>query len=201
MPRHDHARALRRGIALLLVAAACGKDANQTEGGSSEPVAGTAASSSSGEAATATESNTPAELTAGNLDAFERGFAKEIELVKAAQEKARTATTPAARGEAMQAQWEDQTIPGGAEAAGVAPDAYRQVRRTVKDVLQTLDFQGKIEGPMQMDTAHATPEMREQLASDPFEKLSPSSREALRARLDKLVPLWVQYINLTAVAG
>jgi hypothetical protein len=199
-PHNTHARALRRAVSLLLVAAACGKDASQTEGQANEPAAGTAASAASSDASP-TRSDAPAELTAANLDAYERGFAKEIELVKAAQQRANTATNAQTRGEAMQAQWEDNTIPGGAEAAGLAPDAYRQVRRTVKDVLQTLDFQGKIEGPMQMDTARATPEMRATLASDPFAKLSPSSRAVLQERVPKLVPLWVQYVNLTAVGG
>jgi hypothetical protein len=201
MTRHDHARAVRRGIALLLVAAACGKDASQTDGQANDAGAGTAASPPSTDASPATQSEAPAELTAANLDAFERGFRKEIELVQAAQERARSATTPEARGEAMQAQWEDQTIPGGAEAAGLAPDAYRNVRRTVKEVLQTLDFQGKIEGPMQMDTTRASPETKKMLASDPLAVLSPSSRTALQERIPGLVPIWVQYVNLTAVGG
>jgi hypothetical protein len=192
---NDHARRLRQGMALLLILAACGKDASQSGEQPKEPA------SQSADAPPATESSAPAELTAANLDAYERGFAKEIELVRAAQERARTATTPEARGAAMQAQWEDQTIPGGAESAGLSPDAYRQVRRTVNDVLQTLDFQGKIDGPMEMDTARATPDMRKKLASDPLAALTPSSRTLLQERMPKLVPLWVQYVKLTAVGG
>lgn len=201
MRRHILTRALRWSISTLLLAAACGSDTKSNDGQSADSLAGTAASSSSSASPTSTAANATAELTPTNLDAYARGIAKEIELVKAAQERARTATTPQARGEAAQAQWEDQTISGGAESAGLAADDYRQVRRTVHHVLQTLDFQGKIDGPMQMDTTRATPEMRKQLTTDPFEELSPSSRIALRERMDKLVPLWVQYVTLTAVAG
>jgi len=194
------ARSLRRLIpSALLVAAACGKEANDTGGQPPVDAAGAPAAASSSSDASA--QSAPAELTSANLDAYARGITKEIALVQAAQERARTATTPQARGEAMQAQWEDQTISGGAEAAGLSTDSYRQVRRTVHHVLQTLDFQGKIDGPMQMDTARATPEMKKQLASDPMSELSASSRAALEAQMNTLVPLWIQYVNLTAVAG
>jgi hypothetical protein len=193
------ARSLRRLIpSALLLAAACGKEASDTGGQPADAAGAPAAASSSSDAST---QSAPAELTSANLDAYARGITKEIALVQAAQERARTATTPQARGEAMQAQWEDQTISGGAEAAGLSPDSYRQVRRTVHHVLQTLDFQGKIDGPMQMDTARATPEMKKQLASDPMSALSASSRAALEAQMNTLVPLWIQYVNLTAVAG
>ena len=192
--------ALRPTILLLLVSA-CGKSSDGSAGQANAPAADAAAASASSPTVSASASSAPAELTAANLDAYARGLAREIELVRAAQDRARAATTPQARGEAAQAQWEDQTIPGGAEAAGLAPDTYRQVRRTVHHVLQTLDFQGKIEGPMQMDTAHATPEMKKQLTTDPFDELSASSSAALRGQMDKLTPLWVQYVTLTAVAG
>jgi hypothetical protein len=198
------ARSLRRLIpSVLLLAAACGKKDDGTNGQPSDATVAQSAASSSETASPSAASgqSAPAELTSANLDAYALGIAKEIELVRAAQERAKTATTPQARGEAMQAQWEDQTIPGGAEAAGLSPDSYRQVRRTVHHVLRTLDFQGKIDGPMQMDTARATPEMKKQLASDPMSELSASSRTALEARMNTLVPLWIQYVNLTAVAG
>ncbi|HWJ22797.1 MAG TPA: hypothetical protein VNS52_10645, partial [Gemmatimonadaceae bacterium] len=139
--------------------------------------------------------------TEADLDAYERGLTKEIELVRAAQERERTATTPQARGEAMQAQWKEQTMPGGAQSAGLPLERYGRVRETVNHVLETLDFQGRIDGPLSMDTTHATPEMRQRLTSDPFVALPPASAAALRARLDRLVPLWGQYVRLTAVAG
>ncbi len=198
------ARTLRRLIpSVLLLAAACGKMDDDMNGQPSDAASAQPAATSSGTASASAASgqSAPAELTSANLDAYALGIAKEIELVRAAQERAKTATTPQARGDAMQAQWEDQTIPGGAEAAGLSPDSYRQVRRTVHHVLQTLDFQGKIDGPMELDTAHAAPDMKARFARDPFDELSPGSRAALQAQMNRLVPPWIEYVKLTAVAG
>ena len=198
MQRHEHGGAVRRAIALFLFVGACGQDSAQTDRPANEPSpSASAATSSASDAA----SSVPAELTPANLDAYAKGLAKEIELVRAGQERERAATTPEARGEATRAQWEDQTIPEGAKSAGLSPENYRQVRKTVNQVFQTLDFQGKIDGPMEMDTARASPEMRKQLAQNPFDELAPASRTVLRERMDSLVPLWVQYVKLTAVAG
>ena len=174
---------------LALIAGACGRDGNGSAGARPDAATGAPAATSN------------VAFTAADLEAYERGFAREIELVRAAQDRQRTATTAQARGEAMQAQWEQQTMPEGARSAGLAPERYQAVRQTVNRVLQTLDFQGKIEGPMQLDTARATPEMRHQLTSDPLAELEPASAAALKARLDRLAPLWAQYMELTAVGG
>jgi hypothetical protein len=136
-----------------------------------------------------------------DVDAFARGFAREAELVREAQAKARSASTPEGRGAAMQAQWKEQTMPGGAEAAGMPLERYAAVREAITGTLQTLDFQGKIEGPMQLDTSRASPEMRRRLESDAFASLPPSSAAALRSRLEQLAPIWRTYVELTAVGG
>ncbi|MFN2387035.1 MAG: hypothetical protein ABR576_12270 [Thermoanaerobaculia bacterium] len=140
-------------------------------------------------------------FTEADLDAFERGLAKEIELVKAARARGDAARTPEERGLAARARFKDRTAPEAARSIGVDPVRYRATRDTVARVLTTLDFQGKIDGPMEMNMELASPEMKARLASDPYAELSPASAAALRARLDRLVPLWVGYINLTAVAG
>ena len=197
MTRHQLARTMRDGIALLMLTAACGSDSKTTDqtAAESSPSNSSAGTPAGGGASAATE------LTAADLDAYARGLARETELVRAAQDRGRTATTPQARGEAQQAQWEDQTIPEGAKAAGLSTERYRAVRTTVHDTFRWLDFQGKIDGPMQLDTAHATPEMKQQFTRDPFAALSPPSRAALQAMMDRLVPPWIEYVKLTAVAG
>lgn len=187
---------LRGSLAVVAICGACsggdgGGDAGADAGSASQPSAALGAASG----------GAPAAFTAADLDGYERGFAREIELVRAAQERQRTATTPQARGEAMQAQRTDQTIPEGARSAGMSAERYQQVRESVHGVLRTLDFQGKIDGPMRMDTARATPEMRRQLASDPLAELPPASAAALRERLDRLAPPWSEYARLTAVGG
>ena len=68
-------------------------------------------------------------------------------------------------------------------------------------VLETLDLQGKIDGPMEIDLTLGGAEMRARLEGDAFAALPSSSAELLRARLDRLAPLWSQYVELGAMAG
>lgn len=144
---------------------------------------------------------TPFAFTAADLAAYERGIAREAQLVLAARERGRTAKTPAERGAAAQGEWEDATIPGGAQAAGLPLARYRQVRETLHRVLSTLDVQGKIDGPQEMDVPAASPEMKRRLAGDPIAELAPASQAALRARMDAVVKAYVAYMTLVAVNG
>jgi len=143
----------------------------------------------------------PFAFTAADLAAYERGIAREAQLVLAARERGRTAKTPAERGAAAQGEWEDATIPGGAQAAGLPLARYRQVRETLHRVLSTLDFQGKIDGPQEMDVSAASPEMKRRLAGDPIAELAPASQAALKARMDAVVKAYVAYMTLVAVNG
>ena len=142
-----------------------------------------------------------AAFTEADLDQFERGLRREIDAVKAAQAKAATATTAQERGEAIQAQWEMATIPLGAEASGLSEPRYRDVREGVNRVFTTLDFQGKIDGPLSIDLERADPAMKARVGGDAFAGLPPEAASALRARMDRLVPVWSEYMKLVAVAG
>jgi hypothetical protein len=143
----------------------------------------------------------PFAFTDADLDAYEKGLHKEIELVQAAKVRGDSAKTPAERGAASQAAFETSTAPAAAQAVGAAVDRYQATRRTVNRVFETLDFQGKIAGPMELDTARASPEMKQRLATDPFAELAPASATALRARLDALSAVWIEYMNLVALNG
>ena len=199
MRSHDSVRLAALATAFLVITAACGTSADTSSGQVAREPAPPAAGAGSPAAGAPTERAT--ELTATDLDAYAKGIARETELVRAAQERGRTATTPQARGEAEQATWEDQTIPEGAKAAGLSTERYRAVRSTVHDTFRWLDFQGKIEGPMELDTARATPDMKQRFGRDPFDALSSTSRAALKAQMNRLVPAWIEYVKLTAVAG
>jgi len=183
--------------AILFVACAGCTGTSETSG---EPGANQR-TAPSGQSAPPASSTRVLELTSDRLDAYERGLKREIEAVRAAQQRSSSAKTSQERGEAIQASFEHATIPQGAEAAGLPADEYRQLREMVNGIFQTLDFQGKIEGPLSMDMSRADAATKERLARDPFSDLSPSSATALRAQLDRLVPVWIEYINLTAVAG
>lgn len=140
-------------------------------------------------------------FTEADLEGFERGLRTEIDAVKAAQAKAASATTAEARGAAMQAQWETATIPAGATASGLSAPRYRDIREAVDRVFTTLDFQGKIDGPLSIDLQRADAETKARVSGDAFGELPAEAATALRARMDRLVPLWSDYKTLVAVAG
>lgn len=139
-------------------------------------------------------------FTDADLEAFERGLAKEIQLVRSAKARADAATTPEERGLAAQAQFEHQTAPEAARSIGVDPVRYEATRETVVRVLTTLDFQGKIDGPMELDKSRASPDMVARVEGDAYAGLPPASAAALQARLPRLVPLWKEYLSLTIVS-
>ena len=140
-------------------------------------------------------------FTAADLDAWERGMKKEIELVKAAQARSAAAKTPAERSAAAQAGFETATAPEAARAVGANPKRYLETRRTVDRVLETLDFQGKIPGPKELNLELASDDMKQRLSSDPFVELDPASAALLKERLDRVAPIWIEYTQLTAVGG
>ncbi|HVF40393.1 MAG TPA: hypothetical protein VM939_10865 [Gemmatimonadaceae bacterium] len=143
----------------------------------------------------------PLTITTADLDGFEKGLAREIELVKAAKDRASKATDAQARGEAIQAAFEQNTMAQAAPVTGLSPERYVLVRQRLHELIQTLDFQGKIEGPMSLDTARADAASKARLTSDPYAALDPAGAAALRSRLDRIVPKWVEYVNLTVAGG
>lgn len=54
---------------------------------------------------------------------------------------------------------------------------------------------------MSIDLSRVNDEMKAKLAKDPFDALTPAAAALLRARMDRLVPLWTDYVRMTAVAG
>ena len=185
---------------VLLSLAGCGASESSVASGSEIP-AGTSATAAAEQPASDRAEAGPIDFSEADLDLYERAFVKEVELVRAAGERARNAATPAERGEAMQAQWDDHSIPAASKAAGVPEERYRHTRGAVHEVFKTLDFQGKIDGPMSIDLSRVSGEMKAKLEKDPFDTLTPSAAAALRARMDRLVPVWIDYVRMTAVAG
>jgi len=182
-------------LALSFMIGACRGEPRATTGDSAGTAAPAAATGAS------TTPDTPFAFTDADLDAYEKGMRKEIELVQGAKARGDSAKTPEERGAASQAAFESSTAPAAAQAVGAPVDRYQATRRTVNRVFETLDFQGRIPGPMEMDTARASPEMKQRLSGDPFAELAPASATALRARLDALSKVWIEYMTLVAVAG
>ena len=180
--------------AFLSITAACSSAAN-------DAATDTAQSAVPSADAAGSADDAPFAFTSADLDAYEQGMRKEIELVLAAKARGDSAKTPAERGAASQAAFETTTAPEAAKAIGASVERYQATRRTVNRVFQTLDFQGKIPGPTELDTANASPEMKQRLASDPLAELPTESANLLRARLESLSKVWIEYMKLVAVAG
>jgi hypothetical protein len=185
------------GTAVLLVLAACRKEKPAASAGVPAPEPPPPAAIT----AEADVGEQPFAFTAADLDAWERGMKKEIELFQAAQAKGAAAKTPEERAAAAQAGFETATAPAAARAIGADPARYMETRRTVGRVLETLDFQGKIPGPRQLNLELASDEMKQRLSSDPFADLDPASAAALKERMDRVAPIWIEYTELTAVGG
>ena len=75
------------------------------------------------------------------------------------------------------------------------------MREKINDIFRTLDIQGKIDGPISMDLSRVDAATKERLSRDPFGDLSPESADLLRKHMDRLAPVWIEYVKLTAVAG
>ena len=180
-----------RAVAVLFVCAGCADTGDKASAPASADSAPAAASSST----------RAVELTNESLRAYERGLRKEIEAVRAAQQRSSSAKSAQERGEAIQASFEDATIPQGADAAGLDVEQYRELRETIDEIFRTLDFQGKIDGPLSIDLSRVNEATKQRLSRDPFADLSPESSATLRAQMDRLVPVWIEYVTLTAVAG
>ena len=180
---------MRRTLMLAMVLAACSSADKSAETEEAET------------AAAVSEAPQTVSLSAADLDGFEKGIAREIELVKEGQERARRAQTPVERGNAIQSTFEENTMSKAVEASGLSIERYRLVRQTLSRLLTTLDFQGRIDGPQSVDTTLADAEMRARLASDPYDALDSASAQLVKDRLSRIVPRWVEYVNLTVVGG
>jgi hypothetical protein len=176
-------------LTLCLLAAACG-------GNNSGDSGAAAARNSERTEAVLTLAAANASFTDADLDAYERGLKTEIAAVEAARREASAAQTAAERAAAAQAEWEDATIPLGAEAAGMSEERYRQLRTTVHEVFSTLDFQGEIDGPLAIDLTQADAATKARIARDPFADLPAESAAALRSQMERLVATWTQYMTL-----
>jgi hypothetical protein len=188
-------------LALVVTTTACTRETPPPDRGSDSAISESGRSVPPSIGTGSATAEAPFAFTDADLDAYEKGMRKEIELVKAAKAQGDSAKTPAERGAASQAAFESSTAPAAAQAIGASVERYQSTRRTVNRVFETLDFQGKISGPMEIDTARASPDMKKRLSSDPFAELAPASATALKARLDALSRVWIEYMNLVAVNG
>ena len=192
-------RTVAKGIILIASLTAC--SGGDTKAAAAVADSGTAAASTEGSTSGATTAAAPVTLSAADFDGFEKGIVREAELVREATQRAANAATPKERGEAIQAGFEDNTMAAAASVTGLSAERYKLVRETLSRIMTTLDFQGKIDGPQSVDTAHADAATKARLSSDPYAELDAASAAELKSRLSRIAPLWIAYANLTALNG
>jgi hypothetical protein len=140
-------------------------------------------------------------LTAADLDGFEKGLTEEIRLVKEGKVRAAKAMTPTERGNAIQSTFEENTSQNAIPKSGLTLERYHAVRDVMGRLLTTLDFQDKIPGPQSVDTALADSAMKARLRSDPYIELDGPSAALVKSRLDRIAPIWIEYVKLTITGG
>ena len=123
--------AARRAAVLVALLAACGGGGDGEADTAAMADTSSSASAAEAPAAGASASAVDAPLTASDLDAYEKGVAREVEVIEAAGKDlaaAKSATdTMSALGKAM----EHETKSAGAQAAGIPIDRYRHITTTV----------------------------------------------------------------------
>ena len=189
-----------RGLLLAAILVACSGESKDEAGAADTDSSAEVAAEQEIDAGVAGETG-PITLSAADFAGFEKGIAKETELVRAASDKAANAATSQERGEAIQAGFEQNTMAAAAPVTGLSVERYKFVRETLSRLLTTLNFQGKIEGPQSLDTSRADAATKARLASDPYSVLDSASAQELKSRMNRIAPLWIAYVNLTALNG
>ena len=191
------ARTLVRLLGIATVVAACSR-AEQADTADSTAATDTAASASATPAPTPSPANnTPASLTADDIDRWQKGMDAEIEAVKKAGADLKAAKTSNDTLSAMMAANDMNTRDAGAKAAGVDGERYQLIRTTLSSVVGQM---APIEQEMDVSKLPATAvaelkKSREAGLAQATAELSPQLVEALKPRA---AALRKQDLTLTA---
>jgi hypothetical protein len=154
----------RRAAACLLAAVvACGRgrdsgDANRSGEDAPDTVASADGGATEQPAPPASAEAASAPLTTADIDRWERGLAGELEAVRAAAARLKTATSGEDTLSAMMGVQEASTIPAGAKAAGVDLERYKVIRSNLSAAASYLAPQ--LGG---VDTTMLSPEQRAEM--------------------------------------
>jgi hypothetical protein len=149
-------------------------------------------------------------LTPADLDAYEQGLRREIELLRAARERLQQAANDDEQLEILGAIQPRELRREGAAAAGVAEDRYERITSAVNDVLgkremaaasqQMAPSAAELESMPAELRARVEENMREAEAAwgDPYAGLGEDTAQALQQRQDELAGLRAEHIGLLA---
>lgn len=213
--------------ALAMLLAACGSDsANNADdtastAGTPSPQVSQGAATSEQPDAAAAPSSTQApgtqgqtggaaafELTVADLELYEQGLRREIELLRSARERVRQTSDSSEQLEILGEIQPAVLRREGAAAAGTSEQHYARVQSAISDVLGKHEMGAATRQmmPSEADLANMPAEirarveqnMREMQAAfgDPYEGLSDDVADALRQRLDEFAQLRAEHIGL-----
>ena len=160
-------------------------------------------------------------LTSADIDAYERGMKKEMEIVQDLVKQAEGPTDDAKQLQLMTAALEDQTMDDGAQAAGIPLERYRDLRNRMTEVLsasslsimgaalreqarqseaQLNEFAGQGMTAEQIAQSRKNvQEMKDQLDAQErttLEAIAPDAREAFKQRALRLDSLRMNTVGL-----
>jgi hypothetical protein len=179
------ARTLVRLLAAATVVAACSRSEQADTADSAAAAVDTAASTTAAPAPSSNPSdNTPASLTADDIDRWQKGMDAELEAVKKAGADLKAAKTSSDTMSAMMAANDMSTRAAGAKAASVDEERYQLIRTTLSSVVGQM---APIEQEMDVSTlpAASVAELkkgREAGLAQATAELSPALVEALKPR-------------------
>jgi hypothetical protein len=171
-------------VAAAAILAACGKSDQSDNSTTDSAAAETAATTQSPAPAPSASDNTPASLTADDIDRWQKGMEAELEAVKKAGTDLKSAKTGNDTLSAMMAANDMSTRAAGAKAAGVSDERYQLIRNTLSSLVGQM---APIEQEMDVSSLPASSvaelkKSREQGLARDTVGLSPQLVEALKPR-------------------
>ena len=180
MPLHASPRRSRRVVALSLLAVTVACSGGDDAAADSLAAATDAAETAAAATAAAPAAQTEAELGAADVDAYERGLAAEVEVLREAVERRAGARTGEDTLSAIMAATEMQSVPAAAERAGLDVDRYRRLENAFGQVLSK-----RVMNPALLaQTAQADTSQLAQLPAEAQERARANMREAAAAFSD-----------------
>ena len=186
-------RTLLRFVVAVTLVAGCGRadSSDSSDSSTADSVAADTAAPSAQPSAAATPApanNTPASLTAEDIDRWKKGMDAELEAVKKAGADLKAAKTGNDTLSAVMAANDMSTRAAGAKAAGVDDERYQLIRSTLSSVVGQM---APIEQEMDVSKLPATAvaelkKSREAGLAQATAELSPQLVEALKPRAAEL---------------
>lgn len=210
---NNHAfRAAALALFALQLAACGGETANDESTTTESPLPTAEQNSAPPPPSAAPPASPPTEqtfaLTVADIDAYEQGLRREIEVLRAAQERLRQTADDEEQLEILGEIQPRELRREGATAAGTSEDRYARVTSTINDVLGKREMAASSQqmAPSAADLENMPAELRARVEEnlrqaeaawgDPYAGLPADTVPALQQRSDELARLRAEHIGL-----